>query len=987
MTASRWSRVSRHVELVMTKNAGLKNRLFAITSSVSLMFAFAALLGAMTLAASQPPAQPRPAQPAPAKPKPAAVRPAAAKASTASDTPTVAFEKFTLPNGLQVILHVDRKLPIVHVNEWFHVGSKNERVGRTGFAHLFEHMMFQGSTNASGEYFTYAERAGANLREGGVNGTTNHDRTNFFVTAPSANLENLLWLESDRLATLADATTKEKLDNQRDVVKNERRQSLENVPYGRWYPLALGNLFPGGHPYSWPVIGSMEDLTAASLDDVKEFFHRYYAPNNLSLVIAGDFDPADAKKLVEKYFGGIPPGPALDRPARNIPALTSERVVEVADRVSQERVYMVWAAPEYFGDGDAALDIVARLLTDGLSSRLSKALVYDRQLCTAVNAFTINGEIASAFVVVASARPGATLPQIESIITDELATLAKTGPTAAELERAKTKNEFAFISGLETIGGFGGKADLLNQYNTFLGDPGKFDEDLARHRHLTIADVKTTTDRWLNTRNRVLIQFHPETSSRPSETTLDRSKAPALGEDRAFHAPEVQTTRLDNGLDLFVVERKDLPKVAVTLATRAGAIADTSEKSGLSAMVARTIDLGTTTHKALDIEDALGDLGTGLTGSTGREYATLSFEVLSRNLGAAMAIVSDVVQHPVFPESEVKREKARQLDLLAQQNKNPTAIAPRVRNILAFGLDHPYGRPTQGLTRTVESISREDLVAFHHDRWKPGGSALIFVGNVSLDEATKLAREHFGAWTGGAPAEIAMPEPKPAPAGRLYLVDHQDAAQTVVTQLLPAPKRQTSDIDSLRLVDAVWGGGGFGTRLNLNLRENKGYSYGVFSVMLQWEHSGVWYASGGVQTNKTKESIVEFDKEMKAIAGNKPISDDEFTVARVRRIRGYAQQFESYTRVAGLIADLWADHLPMTEFQREYDATNKATLPEVLAAARKYASPDKATLLLVGDRAKIEPGLKELNLGEIVLLDAEGKPVTAGSANRPATLH
>ncbi len=309
---------------------------------------------------------------------------AAAPTSAVNATPKVEFEKYTLPNGLQVILHVDRKLPIVHVNQWFHVGSKNEKPGRTGFAHLFEHMMFQGSKNAEGEYFTYAERAGANVFEGGVNGTTSQDRTNYFATVPSANLENVLWFESDRLATLADVTTKEKLDNQRDVVKNERRQGLENQPYGRWYPLISEAVFPKGHPYSWPVIGSQEDLTNASLDDVKEFFRTYYTPNNLSLVIAGDFEPAEAKRLVEKYFADIPPGPALDRPAKWIPRLDAEKLVQVNDRVSLERVYIGWPGAEYFSAGDATLDITARILSDGLSSRLNRALVYDRQIATNV---------------------------------------------------------------------------------------------------------------------------------------------------------------------------------------------------------------------------------------------------------------------------------------------------------------------------------------------------------------------------------------------------------------------------------------------------------------------------------------------------------------------------------------------------------------------------------------------------------------------------
>jgi zinc protease len=907
-------------------------------------------------------------------------------AQAPTDTPKLAYEKVVLPNGLQVILHVDRKLPIVHVNEWVHVGSKNEKPGRTGFAHLFEHMMFQGSKNSPGEYYVVAERAGANLREGGVNGTTNQDRTNFFATVPSANLETLLWLESDRLSTLLDVTTQEKLDNQRDVVKNERRQSLENVPYGRWIDLLGANLYPAGHPYSWPVIGSMDDLTAASLDDVKDFFRRYYAPNNLSLVIAGDFDPVEAKRLVEKYFGGIPPGPALDRPGRALATLTSERIVEVNDRVPTERVYMIWPSPEYFGDGESALEISARILADGLSARLNKALVYDRQLCTNITAFQNNGEIAGSFVIIADARPGTKLSEVEALITGEIAKLAQTGPTQVELDRAKTKQEFTFISGLEAIGGFGGKADVLNQYNTFLGDPGKVDQDLARYRTLTPEAVRAGVDRWLNTRNRLLIRFHPESSGRPAESTLDRSKQPPFGEDRAFHAPEVQTAKLENGLDVFVVERKDLPKVSVTLAVRAGSAADPVAKPGVAAMTMKTIDLGTPTKKALDIENAMGDLGTALNASTAREFATLDFEVLSRNLSPAFAMLADVAQHATFPESEFAREKTRQLDALAQASKNPNAIAARVRAMLAFGPEHPYGRPVQGLPRTIQSITREDLTAFYRDRWKPGGAAVVFVGNISLAEATTLTKQHLGGWSGGAPAEIVVPAPQSSTLGKIYLIDRQDSAQTVVTQFVVGPRRQTADFDSLALVDAVWGGGGFGTRLNLNLRENKGYTYGAFSTMILYQSAGLWFAGADVQTNKTKESVVEFDSELKALAGAKPISADEFAAAKVTRTRGYSQAFESYARVAGQVVDLWVQHLPVTELQRVYDGTVKSTLDQTLSAAKKYVQLDHAMLLLVGDRAKIEPGLRELNLGPIVVLDDEGRVQAGGAGKTTATV-
>ena len=900
--------------------------------------------------------------------------PAAAPGAPQGSIPKLEFEKYTLPNGLQVILHVDRKLPIVHVNQWYHVGSKNERPGRTGFAHLFEHMMFQGSANAKEDYFTYVEKLGANLREGGVNGTTNQDRTNYFATVPSANLETLLWVESDRMATLADALTKEKLDNQRDVVKNERRQGLENTPYGRWYKLVLENLHPAGHPYSWTVIGSHEDLTAASLDDVKAFFKEYYTPNNLSLVIAGDFDPAEAKRLVEKYFGGIPAGPPLDRPRLWIPVLEGEKIVEAADRVPQDRVYMAWPSPPGFSPGDAELDLASLILADGLSSRLEKALVYDRQLCTEVQAFQASSEISSWFAVVATARPGVSLEEIEKGVTAEIARLARTGPTPEELSRAKTKYEFTFVTALEGIGGFGGKADRLNQYNVMLGDPGKLQWDIDRYRNATPESVRLAVAKWLDTKNRLLVRFRVEESGRASTAALDRSVEPPEGADRPFQAPEVKSAKLPNGLQLFVVERPELPKVGVTLVTRAGAVADPQGKSGLAHLTVTQLDMGTMTRKALEIEDAFGNLGVTPTGTAARESARVSFEVLKRNLDPAMTIFGDVVQNATYPASEFDREKKRHLDVLSQQERNANAVGARVRSMLAFGPDHPYGRPVQGLPSTVQGIGRDDLVNFHDTYWKPGSSALILVGDITLAEATALATKNFGGWTGGAAPEVKVPPPAPAPAGKLYVVDRQDAAQTYVSQFVPAPPRSTPDYYALLLADAAYGGGGFGTRLNLNLREDKGYSYGVFSTLALYHDGGVWYSAGGVQTNKTKESVVEFDKELKGMTA-RPMAEKEFSDSRARKTRGYAQQFETLARIGDQVADLWVDGLPMTELQRVYDETAKATLPATQAAAQKWAVPAKASFVLVGDYSKIGPGLKEISLGEVVRLDTEGKPV------------
>jgi len=519
---------------------------------------------------------------------------------------------------------------------------------------------------------------------------------------------------------------------------------------------------------------------------------------------------------------------------------------------------------------------------------------------------------------------------------------------------------------------------VLNQYNTFLGDPNKIAADLGRYRALTPASVQQAVAKWIDTPNRVLIRFHPEKAQRPADAlTLDRSKAPPLGADRPFIAPKVETTTLANGLELFVVERRDLPKVNVTLVTRGGAVGDPAGKAGVANLTVTAIDLGTKTRKALEIEQAFGDLGTTLTGGAGRESARLGLDVLSRNLSPALAILADVVQNPTFPEEEITRERKRVLDAIAQADRSGNALYGRIQPMLAFGPDHPYGRPVQGLKGSVEGITRADLVAFHQARIKPGSTAIVLAGDISLTQATELVTKHFGAWTGGAAAAITIPPVPAAKGGRIYLVDRPDAAQTVVAQWIPGPARNTPDYDVLNLVDAVWGGGGFGTRLNLNLRENKAYSYGVFSNFNLMRAAGNWSAAGGVQTDKTSESIVEFDKELKDLAGARPISADELAVAKQRRVRGYAQQFESLDRITGEVANLWAWGLPTSELQREYDATNAVTIAQIAAASKKYVQPGQASLLLVGDRAKIEAKVKALNLGEIVVLDTEGKPATS----------
>jgi zinc protease len=886
----------------------------------------------------------------------------------------IPFEKYRLDNGLQVILHLDRKLPVVHVNLWYHVGSKNERPGRTGFAHLFEHMMFQGSKHADGEYITFLEKAGANLREGGVNGTTSFDRTNYFETVPREALEYSLWLESDRMGFLTDALTQEKLDNQRDVVKNERRQSYENVPYGRAIQMIFENLFPKGHPYSWLVIGSQEDLDAATLDDVKEFFTTYYTPNNCSLVVAGDFEVAEAKSLVDKYFGPFSPGPALDRPAQWIPRLDGEKRIVVADRVPQDRLYLAWPTSGYFRPDDAELDLASHILSQGKNSRLYKTLVYDRQVASDVSAFNYSMEIAGVFGVIATARPGQSLAELEQIILDEIAQFAERGPSEEELLREKSKQEYDFISGLERLGGFGGKADLLNQYNTFLGAPDYFAKDYERYERIRAGEIQEAVQRHLNEASRLAVTFTPEVSRHPPILEFDRSRAPSFGAKKAFGPPALGSARLANGLTVIVSERRDLPKVAVGLLVKSGAATDPSHLAGTAWMTAEMLDEGTTSRSALQIQAELDQLGTVLGTSAESEVSHVSLDTLRKHLQPSLELMTDLVLNASFPEEELERQRKQRLDNILQERNSPPTIVRKVFRSVLFGEDHPFGRETAGNESSIQALQRDDLVHFYRTYWMPNHAALIFAGDVSLDEALRLAESTLGDWRPSEVPESEMPLVDAPQRLRVYLIDRQDAPQSQVRIGSIGPRRKTEDLYAIELMNTVLGGA-FSSRLNLNLREDKGYTYGASSSFAYGRRLGLWAAGAGVQTQFTAQAVLEFRKELSQIRDQRPITTQELEMAKENLTRGFSQRFETLGRLVDQVVDVVSFELPLEDIQNYPRAIEQVSLEQSQAVARKYIDPDRAIAVIVGNLKQIGPPIRELNLGEISVLDVFGKPV------------
>ncbi len=627
-------------------------------------------------------------------------------AQPSGDAPVLRFETMTLKNGLQVILSPDRRLPLVAVNLWYHVGPANEEPGRTGFAHLFEHLMFQGSKHTPPDsHFRMLEAAGAT----GINGTTDYDRTNYFETVPANQLELALWIESDRMGYLLDTVDQAALANQQDVVRNERRQSLENQPYGIAEEAVVQLLYPKGHPYYGYVIGSHEDIQAAKLDDVKQFFKRYYAPNNASLAIVGDFDPAQARTLVEKYFGTLKRGPDVPPITVKTPPVTAERRAVVEDRIELPRLYMAWLTSPIFAAGDAEADIAATVLGGGRSSRLYKKLVYEQQIAQDVSVVQQSLMLGSQFQIAVTARPGHTLEEIEKAVDAELQVLRTTPPDVREVERARNTFETRIVTGLEALGGFGGVADRLNSYNHFLKTPEYLQQDLGRYRAVTPAGVLAFAKAQLTPSSRVVVHVvkgTPRLSSPPTPPAVQsvpgqgaesinadepwrKDPPPAPASRTYMQVPTPESTTLANGLTVLLAPRRGLPVVAANLVIRTGSDSNPADAPGLANFTAAMLSQGTASRSALQIADDVAQLGATLTANSSMDATTVSTRSLTKNFPAALDLVADVALRPSFPAAEIDRQRAGRLGQLVQQRESAQAIASKIVAGVLYGDSHP----------------------------------------------------------------------------------------------------------------------------------------------------------------------------------------------------------------------------------------------------------------------------------------------------------
>jgi len=899
----------------------------------------------------------------------------------AQKLPPINTKEYTLKNGLRIILHQDKSTPIVTVGTWYHVGSKNEAAGRTGFAHLFEHMMFQGSKNYDADYFTPLQEAG-----GSVNGTTNQDRTWYFETVPSNFLELALFMEADRLGNLLPAMTQEKLDNQRDVVKNERRQRVDNQPYGTAFEKIGAIMFPKGHPYNWSVIGSLEDLQAASMDDVKSFFRQYYVPNNTVLVLSGDFDEKQARAWIDKYFGIMKKGAEINRPNPPMPKLDKEIRETVEDAVPLPRRYFVWHGVRAYAADEPALDILGFLLSSGRTSRLQSSLIYSKELAQQVGAFNGTSEIAGTFQIQATARPGKSLDDIEKEIDAEIANIKKTPPTADEMSRALNSIESSTINGLQTVLG---KAGQLTNFEGYLGKANWFQEDLDRYRKVTAADVQRVANTYLGP-NRLVMSYVPRTgeaaranrgADRPTSVKSEKKDdtriaeqtvaLPKPGPNPKFGLPTIEKTKLKNGLEVWMVEQNELPLVSMNLVLGTGSSNEPNDKTGVAGMTAQLLDDGTTTLSAAEIANRQQALGINIGSGSGWDSTGVTLQTLTKNLDEALALYADIILNPSFPATELESVKRRAIVGLRQQKANPNAISNVVYNKVLYG-DHPYGRNTT--EATIEAIKRDDLVSYYDSTYRPNNGTLIVVGSFDKAALKDKLEKAFANWKPGEIKVNELPTAKPQEKAGIYIVDRPNSAQSVVSVGQIGVDRMNPDYVAIQVMNAVLGGG-FTARINMNLREDKGYTYGARSGFTFRRGAGPFEAGGDMQTAVTREAIIELMKELNGIRGPIPITQKELDYNKQSIIRRFPAGFETIGAISTQLSNLVIYDLPDSYFNDFIARVNAVTLDDVNRVAKKYLDPSKMAIVIVGDRKVIEPGLKDLGY-PIILLNTEGVPIT-----------
>ena len=919
----------------------------------------------------------------------------------------VRYEKYKLDNGITVILHEDHSLPVAAINFWYRVGSKDEPVRRSGFAHLFEHLMFMGTERVPGNKFDTIMESGG----GANNASTSSDRTNYFSSGPAQILPTLLWLDADRLEDLARTMDQEKLDKQRDVVRNERRQSYENRPYGKAELKLPEMLYPEGHPYHIPVIGTHEDLEAAAVTDVKDFFGTYYVPNNTSLCVAGDLDPAKIKPLIADLFGTLPR--RADSPHRKAEPVKLDQVkrATLSDKVQLRKIIFAYHSPAQFMEGDAEMDLVAAVLSEGKTSRLYKKLVYDDKIASEVSAFQDSSQLGSVFRIDVMAQPEADLDRIEKTVDEELAKLVETGPAAAELEQRKATFELNMLTSLQSVEA---KADQLNAYEYFWGEPNSFKRNLDRYRTATAESVKKWARQVLTPNARVIVRIVPGASAeagQPSEAVTAPSKAGAAGgpagtEDKPataaapatkveaaprpasardaqpkamsaepFKVQSPEPFKLANGIQVMLWPKTELPLVAMVVVFRPGHILGDTRHAGAEYLAADMLDEGAGDLDALDFSDAMQSLGAVFSPGADRESIRVSLTVLKRNFAKAAALTADAIRRPKFDENDWQRVQRLHLEELKQQDDQPTLVAARVASRMLFGDTHAYAWPVVGTPETVRKMILDDAKLPYISYVRPEFATIFVAGDVTAGEAKAALDNTLGAWKpmpliGPRGEQPQMPTLKQL---KLVLVDRPDAVQTVIQFIMPGVKYTDQYRVQYRLLNTLLGGS-FTSRLNMNLREQHGYTYGARSSFVMRPKLGYVTASSNVRADVTGESLKEFFKEFKRIRGG-DISEEETVKARETLRTDVIQSFAGLNGVLQEAIERIGADIPYESLLRDMATMQAASTDELNKIAGPGIPLDNGVLVLVGDKKKILEQIKDLGLPAPIEVNVRGDKV------------
>ena len=929
---------------------------------------------------------------------------AACNTKTDTETPTeqefsVDYEKFTLDNGLDVIFHIDKSDPITAVALTFHVGSAREKTGRTGFAHLFEHLLFLESENLGPGGL---DKLNAKVGGSGANGSTSRDRTNYFQTVPNDALEKMIWAEADKLGFFINTVTDQVLAKEKEVVKNEKRQGVDNVPYGHASYVIGKNLYPESHPYNWQVIGSLEDLQNATLADVKEFYGKWYVPNNATLVIAGDFDPAQAKAWVEKYFNEIPRGEEIAPVEKMQVSLSETKSLYHEDNFARvPQLTMTWPTVEQYNDDDYALSILGQLLSSGKKSPFYKVLVEDKKVTSNVSMYQYGSELAGEYQINVRAYQNTPLDTVMAAINEAFAKFEAEGVNEQDLARIKAGQETSFYNGLSSVLG---KAFQLAQYNIFANNPGYINEDIQKVLAVSAEDVMRVYEKYIKDKPYIATSFVPRGQTElalagatqadvveeaivmgaegefdlneriayeKTPSSFDRTVEPEYGTAPSFVIPNIWETEISNGMRVYGIENNELPLVQFNIRIKGGLLLDDPNKVGVANLLATMMTKGTKNKTPEELEEAIDMLGANINVSAGRESLSISGNTLAKNYDAVLELVEEILMEPRWDETEFSLAKQRITSSLVQQKGNPGAIAGNTYNELLYGKDHIFSNNQAGTEESVASITMDDLKAYYENNLSPSIASMHIVGDIKQDKVVSSLSSLNEKWS-SKPVEFPDYQLAEQPtASKIYFYDVPDAKQSELRIGYLALAETDEDYYPAVIMNYILGGGGFASQLTQELREGKGYTYGIRSGFSGSDIKGPFSVSTSVRTNVTFESV-ELIRDILADYPN-VFNEQDLATTKGYLLKSNARAFETLGAKLGLLTDISAYGLPYDYVKQREEIVKAMTVARIQELAKQYVDPTKMVYVVVGDAKTQMERLSALGFGEPILLNPQNQ--------------